>query len=165
MWCAYAFQSRRAAGERRGESCGPSDLVKGLAWQKQTVQGVGWEWEKRARNQGVSPRDRGAGQKQRGVTMPPRTSSWSSVRSSTTLGLREPAATRETRQQPSESSSSARLQEGRWWGLRRRGPPGARGRSRMVDKAPGRTPGQCRKTRRWLKGKRLMSRKKKKAVW
>lgn len=73
--------------------------------------------------------------------MPPSTSSWSSVRSSTTLGLREPAATRETpRQQPSRSSSGARLQEG-WW---RRGPPGARGRSRMADRAPGgRPPGRC----------------------
>lgn len=68
--------------------------------------------------------------------MPPSTSSWSSVRSSTTLGLREPAATRETpRQQP--SSSSARLQAGRRRGLCRRGPPGARGRSRMTDRAPG----------------------------
>lgn len=75
--------------------------------------------------------------------MPPSTSSWSSVRSSTTLGLREPAATRETsKQQPSESSSSARLQEGRRWGLRRRNPLGARGRSRMADRAPGRTPGR-----------------------
>ena len=50
----------------------------------------------------------------RGVTMPPSTSSWSSARSSTTLGLRESAAaTRETPRQPHSSSSSAGLQEGR----------------------------------------------------
>lgn len=123
----------------------------------------GWGWE-RGQETRESARERERGGAGTGVTMPPSTSSWSSVRSSTTLGLREPAAAREPpRQQPGSGSSSsrnssARLQERRWRGLCRPGPPAPRGRCRMADRAPGGTPGRCVRTRRRLKGERPRSR-------
>ena len=89
---------------------------------------------------------RGGAEIKRRVTMPPSTSSWSSARSSTTLGLRELFAAPETPRQPPSSSSSsssgggggsAGLPEVRWRGPPRRGLSGARDRSRMADRAPG----------------------------
>ncbi|KAL0611929.1 hypothetical protein AAY473_018556 [Plecturocebus cupreus] len=127
------------------ESCSPLYRRKGpqlvkpkLPRVKTASSGSGGGDREREQETGESAREMEGRGRNRRVTMPPSTSSWSSVRSSTTLGLRVPAATPETpRQLPSTSSSSVGLQEGRWRGLPHQGRPGARGKSRMADRLRG----------------------------
>lgn len=113
--------ARETREKEEVESCGPETRIRGSGVAEANLSrgkaGSGGNWGgdgERRQGTGGSAREMEGRGRNRRVTMPPSTSSWSSVRSSTTLGLREPAATPGTpRQLPSSSSSSAGLQEGR----------------------------------------------------